>query len=116
MAGCDYLKNIPNFGIGWAYRYVQENATIERVFEAIDSKRKANGDKMYIIPTEYIDSFGKAKNTFKHQVVFDIVKQKQTRLNKAVDAHHDLSYAGKLLDQSKVKFFIYRKLFTLIYL
>jgi exonuclease 1 len=105
LAGCDYLTNIPKFGIGWAYKYVQEYDTIEDVFIAIDAKKKVNGEKLYNIPNEYNVNFSKAKNTFLHQVVFDIVNKEQRRLNKVIDTKHDIMYAGELLDQLRVIFF-----------
>eukprot|EP01135_Chromosphaera_perkinsii_P005329 Nk52_evm10s343 gene=Nk52_evmTU10s343 len=67
LSGCDYLPSLYGVGLKKAQRYLREYKNSERIFSRSDLRYKA--DK------EYIEEFGKAQLTFKHQRVFDLESQ-----------------------------------------
>jgi 5'-3' exonuclease len=93
LSGCDYLKNIPSLGIAWAYKVVHDYASLVDIFDAIKNKQNSNGQNKYEIPMNYIREFGKAVNTFKYQLIFDVEENTQRRYNSISDL--DMNYAGK---------------------
>jgi 5'-3' exonuclease len=103
LAGCDYLANIPRLGIGWALKYVQDNTTIEKIFDKIEAKLKKNGDYLYTIPKGYREEFQKAKKRFNYQLIFNTETQRQERLTQTKpirNPNENLDYAGKLFNDA----------------
>ena len=95
LAGCDYLENIPNLGIAWAYRYVKNNTDLDSVLDEISKVKKVNGSCKYDIPNGYKDDFIKAEKTFNHQLIFNPKANEQQRREINYNLNEDLSYAGQ---------------------
>ena len=64
IAGCDYLKNIKSIGIHKAKQFVKK----ENFLDELKKHKHA--------PANYKESFLRARNVFRHQLVYDIATKR----------------------------------------
>lgn len=64
LSGCDYLTNIPKFGLKTAHRYLRTHKKVDRIVRALQF------DGQYTVPKDYLQNFEQAERTFLHQWVY----------------------------------------------
>lgn len=64
LSGCDYLNNIPKFGLKTAHSYVRKYKTVEKILRILQFEQK------FMVPVDYLNKFYEAERTFLHHRVF----------------------------------------------
>lgn len=80
LSGCDYLDSLPGIGLVKARKFVllTEEHDIRKALTKIPAYLNM---RQLDVSEEYKTNFLKADATFKHMIVYDPTKRKQTRLN-----------------------------------
>jgi hypothetical protein len=104
MLGCDYFKGVPNYGIKRAHYFIKENINLQTIDQLAN---KLNEDSK--IAEKDLKPLKSAHRTFVNHIVFDPIRQVQTRLSEiisicAIPNEHwvdDRFFHGKALDHAK---------------
>ncbi|XP_035892248.1 exonuclease 1 [Anopheles stephensi] len=102
LSGCDYLDSLPGIGLAKACKFVlkTEDPDIRRALAKIPAYLNK---RQLVVSEEYKDEFLKADATFRHMVVYDPVRRKQTRLADPDEETTPERYccnAGQFLDEA----------------
>ena len=96
LSGCDYLDSIKGVGIKTAYQLVAKYKTTERILRGLRFEVKDS------LPKDYDKNFIKARLTFKHQVIYNVLERKFTSLTTPIVCEtfpsilKDLDFLGKI--------------------
>lgn len=74
LSGCDYLPSIGGMGLKTAYRMLRKHKTVERLVKAIQF------DGKFKVPSEYLNDFYQAENTFLYPWVYCPVSKQLVHL------------------------------------
>ena len=76
LAGCDYLDSMHGVGIKSAYTLLRRHKTAEKVARVQSMEGKLNASTFEGGLDGYLHYFNKAKQTFNHQRVYDVLQHK----------------------------------------
>ncbi|CAO2823458.1 unnamed protein product [Amaranthus hypochondriacus] len=97
LSGCDYLSSLPGMGLKRAHSLISKFKTFQKVIKHLRYCCVA-------VPSLYEESFKKAKLTFRHQRVYDPIKEDIVNLTDVSDNNDgDLDFLGPLLPQQVVR-------------
>lgn len=100
LSGCDYLTNLTGVGLKKAKKFF-ETVNSDVIEKCLPQLPKILNMKKLTVPSEYIEKYIQAENTFQHQLVF-CPKEKKLRPFLDYDENllkGDLDYAGSYFDE-----------------
>lgn len=94
LSGCDYLDSVHGMGLKTAYKLMRKYKSANKVIDFVRLEGKLD------VPATYMDDFKRAELTFRHQRVFDPVRQCLTHLHPLPQGMtaDDLPFIGEELE------------------
>jgi len=90
LAGCDYLPSLPGFGIKSAHRALKAHGSVEM---AVRVRKMEMREPPPMGWEAYVDAFRRARETFRHQRVFDPAQQRVVPLEpQPVDENGEVAH------------------------
>lgn len=95
LSGCDYLESLPGIGLKKALKFLKCLSSLN-MYECLPKLPSILNMKQLTVTKQYRDQFMLADATFKHQLVFDIVKRKLVPLTDPESCGTDPTYCANI--------------------